>query len=446
MSVQVDPRIRSAPANGRFDPRRGRLSRTAHRSPASRRRGFTLVELLVVIAIIGVLVGLLLPAVQAAREAARRMSCGNNMHQLGVALHNYHDTFKQLPRHGTGTKYRVGHWWTSSDTENGWMLSALVGMTPFMEQQPLWERISNPVSNPGGTPNPWPAMGPTPEEINYEPWATEIATFRCPSDPGSGLPALGRTNYGVCLGDSMYWHNAGYLRRDNNNTNPIQPGSDSDTGPSGNLAPVPNWWVIEAQALRGAFVTHKDTRFRDVLDGLSSTIAMGEMPTDLGDNDIRTRGYSPDSWMGPQFRDNPRMFEDMIDPARPRFWRSPLPSGSLVAAVNGRGYRWADYFCSFSVVDTVLPPNSYHATQFNARNNFVSPVGSRHPGGAHVLLCDAAVRFVNDSIDAGGPTQGMVNRFGTGDQAIGAPSPYGVWGAMGTRAAKEVIDADDMPR
>ena len=105
------------------------------------RQGFTLVELLVVIAIIGILVGLLLPAVQAAREAARRMSCSNNFKQIGLAVHNYHSSYKQLPQNGSGTtRTDAGHpTFNSSRLFASW----LVGITPFIEQQALWENISN---------------------------------------------------------------------------------------------------------------------------------------------------------------------------------------------------------------------------------------------------------------------------------------------------------------
>ncbi len=190
-------------------------------------RGFTLVELLVVIAIIGVLVGLLLPAVQAAREAARRMSCSNNFKQIALAIHNYHSAYKQLPIHGAGTdspgtpnhppvaqasSNPSDNWWTNYGHSNSWRLSILVGATPFMEQQSLWEQISNPNGEDSVDetitylpPNQWPPMGPTTAQIRYKPWVTEIPTLRCPSDPGVGLPALGRCNYGACLGDSYFY-------------------------------------------------------------------------------------------------------------------------------------------------------------------------------------------------------------------------------------------------
>ncbi|MGC6444759.1 MAG: DUF1559 domain-containing protein, partial [Rubripirellula sp.] len=247
--------------------------------------GFTLVELLVVIAIIGILVGLLLPAVQAAREAARRMSCSNNFKQIGLALHNYHAAYKQLPIHGTGTAIGAisnNNWWQQGNDSSHECLSALVGLTPFIEQQALWEKISNPSTEtvtgaapPGNTglqnPNRWPAMGPNPRNYSrnpgYVPWATEIPTLRCPSDPGVGLPALGRTNYAVCKGDATSpWHNS--LKR-------------------GNLTDGPAWNARAHRSVsRGVFETRRGTKFRDILDGLANTIAMGEIITDLGTRDI----------------------------------------------------------------------------------------------------------------------------------------------------------------
>ena len=253
------------------------------------RDGFTLVELLVVIAIIGILVGLLLPAVQAAREAARRMSCSNNFKQVGLAIHNYHSAYKQLPIHGVGTgspgapapfgsAAATTDWWTNYGHSNAWRLSALVGLTPFMEQQGLWDEISNRSFVNALDPNtplatPWPAMGPTVQFLEYRPWVTEVPTLRCPSDPGVGLPAQGRTNYAVCLGDSMEWSVRG----------PAQ-----HQASAGGEKVVNSSWAARSNAAdRGMFVPHRAMKFRDVLDGLSNTIAMAEILTDLGDRDTR---------------------------------------------------------------------------------------------------------------------------------------------------------------
>jgi prepilin-type N-terminal cleavage/methylation domain-containing protein/prepilin-type processing-associated H-X9-DG protein len=402
------------------------------------RPGFTLVELLVVIAIIGVLVGLLLPAVQAAREAARRMSCSNNFKQLGLGIHNYHSAYKQLPTHGTGTQPGTpAAWFNSSNQGNRLRLSMLVPILPFIEQQALWEQISNPnaqrtdgnTSAAVGTPaNPWPAMGPTPEVIQYIPWTAEVPTHRCPSDPGFGLPALGRTNYAACLGDSTW--QLYYGSYDNNRT------------------AITQGRATQARAAhRGFFVPIQETKFRDCLDGLSNTIAMGEIVTDLGDNNIRgqvTESAANTSAPGvslPSIRDNPSVCLPLIDPERPRFW-NPLyhmQSRRLFA----RGYRWADQGALFTGCTTILPPNREICGPYNTLGTtLIATMSSQHPGGAHVLMGDGAVKFVTDSIEAGNSNAGSVWLNGTGAQAPGSASPYGLWGALGTRASKEVIDEE----
>ncbi|WP_052031548.1 DUF1559 domain-containing protein [Novipirellula maiorica] len=394
-------------------------------------RGFTLVELLVVIAIIGVLVGLLLPAVQAAREAARRMSCSNNVKQLGLGLHNYHSAYGQMPVHGTGTddgSDNGQNWWSSYSTNNHWRLSSLVGMTPFVEQQALWEKITNPSTErtDGAQQSPpWPAMGPTPENIQYVPWATQIPTLRCPSDPGTGLPSLGRTNYASCMGDSHWRAQHGDF--------------DPDSGPTNSS------YAEESRAAnRGMFVRHKSMKFRDVLDGLSNTIAMMEIATDLGDNDARTIGKRHPSGQPAQtdIRDNPSLCIEagMLDPQRPQFWTA----GNTEGSTKGRGYRWADDQNVQSMAFTILPPNSPMCIPHDSNGPSITTGSSRHQGGIHVLMGDGAVKFITDSIEAGNQRNPVVYISGNAanNNAPGAKSPYGLWGSLGTRAAKETINSE----
>ena len=422
-----------------------------------RKQGFTLVELLVVIAIIGVLVGLLLPAVQAAREAARRMSCSNNFKQIGLAMHNYHDAYKQFSMQAGGTKRGPGavpapplNWWAADNLSNNWHLSAFVGALPFMEQQPLWEQISNPLSSAsfgsGASPNLqsqgeeviWPAMGPSPEgeaAIDYVPWTTDIQAFRCPSDPGVGLPSLGRTNYAVSLGDSARGSQRGFRSRSDADHcctgNPTQPNGDG----------TPSFVREQANAtMRGAFGPGKFMKIRDFLDGTSNTIFMGEIITGLGDRDIRGEATQNAN------DENARMLNpswcrtnDQIDPLRPLFWR---PTVAVGAANEGRGYRWSSSNPMFSAVHTILPPNSEVVGINNIGNWLIGSVSSQHPGGAHVLMTDGAVRFITDSIEAGNSLSPMVAGFVDGTLPAGSPSPYGLWGSLGTRANKEVIDGE----
>lgn len=416
---------------------------------SARRQGFTLVELLVVIAIIGILVGLLLPAVQAAREAARRMSCSNNFKQLGIAIHNYHAAYKQLPIHGVGTDSPGGgnanqgtanattNWWTGYGDANAWRLSMLVGITPFLEQQAIWDQISQPNlenATGGNFTIPWPPMGPAPHLNRYRPWVTEIPTLRCPSDPGVGLPALGRTNYGACLGDSAHWA--------------VRGPRDFDRGQNRADYWVPketNGYARRSQAAdRGAFVPHRSSKFRDILDGLSNTVMMCEIATDLGDRDIRTVQTRNANLAGDNnsvILQNPKWCADnnQIDPERPRFW---APGVSIHGGTNGRGFRWADFRICFSGAVCILPPNSEVCGINNAGNTQVAGASSRHQGGAHVLMGDGAVVFMTDSIEAGNSRNPQVYINGTPANlnVPGSQSPYGLWGALGTRAGAETIE------
>ncbi|TWU54543.1 hypothetical protein Poly51_32620 [Rubripirellula tenax] len=418
------------------------LKRSVDPSTQRRRDGFTLVELLVVIAIIGVLVGLLLPAVQAAREAARRMSCSNNFKQIGLAMHNYESAYKQLPMQGGGTlpgNLSGINWWVSRTDSNLMMQSWLVGLTPFFEAQATWEQISNPYEGDGDnmiTIVPtggadFPPMGPTHENIDYKPWATTLPTLRCPSDPGTGLPSLGRTNYAACQGDSpvaLVIGDWGW----GSQANPHDPVHGIAAGTLTN-------YVLSARgACRGVFVAHKSTRFRDVLDGLSNTIAAGEITTDLGDNDTRTQVVNH-PWFNIATAPSPptHACEQWIDPLRPQFW-DPTTAPGFVGATQGRGYRWASYLPCNSGFNTVYPPNDEICTQQNAGGNGYYSTSSRHQGGTHVLMGDGAVKFITDSIEAGDQTARAISNGNN----PGAQSPYGLWGSLGTRAVKEVIEEE----
>ncbi|WP_044303367.1 DUF1559 domain-containing protein [Rhodopirellula sallentina] len=416
------------------------------------RRGFTLVELLVVIAIIGVLVGLLLPAVQAAREAARRMSCSNNFKQIGLGIHNYHSAYNQLPIQKGGTGLSVATAWdTPNVNANGEELSALVGLLPFVEAQALWEQISNPnAPNKNGTTGTlYPAMGPSPDggvsngttdDTSYGPWSEELPTLRCPSDPGTGVPSAGRTNYAVCLGDSIV---------------------SSTDGPTSRTLykKDSNVYQMARANCRGVFVPRQKAMFRDILDGLANTIMMGEITTDLGDRDIRTNPRLSGTTAALTLDPSACGEATFVNSTRPQFWAE---SGVTLIATGSiaRGYRWADGNPVYTGMMTISPPNSAAcvtsegaydhssdtivATATTDKRYGLMPPSSRHQGGCHVLMGDGAVKFITDSIEAGtqtSPMVAMINLTNAGLPA-GSQSPYGLWGKLGTKASKEVIDAE----
>ena len=356
----------------------------------SRRTGFTLIELLVVIAIIAILVALLLPAVQQAREAARRSSCKNNLKQMGLALHNYHDVFNVLPYRsgGTGVCDTVSTSLGDRRSGNCSRLSGFYPMLPYVEQSALFDAIaagdpSIPIS-PGG-PGGW-------EE--WPVWSNAvISVYLCPSDPGLNVPNARSTSYAFCGGDNTLGLN---------NSNGIT---------------------------RGMFSRNSSTRFRDVIDGLSNTIAMGER--------VRAE-FAPSQTVN---RNRLRHgIVNGVSPLNPAMCRGQVANGLFIegAEVKGRhGFRLWDGQAERTAFNTIMPPNSHSCaldSNSSADNNDVMLSStSEHKGGVQVLMADGAVRFISENINTGNPaaTPPAPNS--------GEGSPFGVWGSLGTRSGGEVV-------
>lgn len=349
-----------------------------------RRLGFTLIELLVVIAIIAVLIALLLPAVQQAREAARRTQCKNNLKQLGLALHNYNDTFNLLPQ-GEGKPGGPG----------GQRQSGFVGMLPYFDQAPLYNQIS---------------------AVNFQrvPWDTSFAPFTqklpgllCPSDFGTTTQggSIGKTNYMFSRGDSTWDHN--------------------------------EWTPNGHRGLRGMFSGNAYfRRFSEVSDGLSNTIAMGERTLATGGSNILDGGTAKNQ--GNTFvRTNPSACLAVIGPGK------TYVAGTSLGAWGGT--RWPDGAPSFTGMTTVLGPNKVSCTQggWDGEDGIYEPM-SRHTGGVHCLFGDGTVHFISDSIDVGNsscpPPDGSAGG-GTPCTTWGGRSPYGVWGAMGSAGGGDTVSA-----
>jgi prepilin-type N-terminal cleavage/methylation domain-containing protein len=341
--------------------------------------GFTLIELLVVIAIIAILIALLLPAVQQAREAARRTQCKNNLKQLGLALHNYHDVHNTFPPFTGGVSLRV---------------SGFVNLMPFVEQGAIAQEVE---SLPGSS-RPW---------NNNSPWNRKIGLLECPSDPGVVDPVnagntRGKRNYVFCTGDGEAGNDFGCNR-------PL----DS----------------------RGLFAHVKCLRMRDVTDGTSNTIAMSEI-------------VAPTVANGPGMVANTLLPANLISPAAcTALWNAATRSypGGAHNSDAMRGYRWGDGASFHSTFSTSVPPNSSGCFTRNSRSNGgfgIFNAGSLHVGGVQVLMADGAVRFVSDNINTGNqgeilPVSGFLNCTTSLTAPEIGPSPYGVWGALGTRAGGE---------
>ncbi|MGL4942690.1 MAG: DUF1559 domain-containing protein [Thermoguttaceae bacterium] len=378
------------------------------------RSGFTLVELLVVIAIIGVLVALLLPAVQAAREAARRMQCTNKLKQLALAIQNYHDVANSLP----SASYGIYGDNASSPRGNRMRFSAFVAILPYIEQNSLYDTIT-------GMPpvEPWSVVltqYPTSTTASTIPFVSKIDTFLCPSDMGGFTAApndLGRTNYRVCVGD---WPTA-ILRADQNNVY-------STTGKG----------VLPENRTRGLFGPMVWFGFGAATDGTSNTIAVSEraisMPTTL--SRVRT-GYA---WNQPTAVSNTLDVTTAIV-ANPQACRILGGNGGVyVSTANATlgnvvlgGMRWADSIPFFTTFSTIMPPNapacfSSSDTGLQVGRLMAGPT-SFHSGGVNAGFLDGSVRFVSDTINTG-------PNFSVSPVTSGS-SPYGVWGALGSKNGGE---------
>ena len=269
--------------------------------------------------------------------------------------------------------------------------------------------------------------------------------YRCPSDPAFSPPGYGRINYGACFGDASNSTNNGGRNEGGYITNQNDPNHNDFDRESGF-----NWLVERSEAAnRGFFWARQPLKFRDCTDGLSNTIAMGEILTDAaqllanttnmrlnGGNVSQDLTFSGGNAAAPldciQHPD--------LDPDRPLFWNQSI-AGRRPGRDQKRGLRWADYRLNYSAFQTIVPPNGPTCTRSNDNSEGFFTAGSNHQGGCHVLMGDGSVVFITDSIEGGDQSQGPVQTRGPWPLG-GSPSPYGLWGALGTRNTRETIEED----
>ncbi|MBA4032671.1 MAG: prepilin-type cleavage/methylation domain-containing protein [Planctomyces sp.] len=322
----------------------------------SRKSGFTLIELLVVIAIIAILIALLLPAVQQAREAARRTQCKNNLKQLGLALHNYHDNSLVFPPGWIG--YNANN---SANAFSGWGWNAMI--LPFLDQAPLYNTIQPSRSM-------FDATGTAPN-INTTAVGAQLGALRCPSDVGSATitnspsTATGTTpaNSTVPFGRSTY---PGVLGFYNNGTNII--------GCDGASATIPG--TLTTANFRGIFAENSRVGIRDMTDGTSNSIVVGERYTPASDNISGTYYRGHGAWAGAFNR---------------------VDAFGVSSAVGDTVHRINSSITSTGV-STNTPVNALTAASNGPRGQ-TTGFSSMHTGGAHFLLGDGTVRFISENID-----------------------------------------------
>jgi len=332
------------------------------RSP--QRRGFTLVELLVVIAIIGVMVGLLLPAVQAAREAARRMQCSNNLKQIGLALHNYHDTYRVFPVARVRTTGTAVNSWETNNI--GWHARIL----PQIEQGTIYDQIN------------WSLYNGATRAEHAVARAAEISAYRCPSDPGKG---------------GFPWVDPTGVRRS---------GSSLVAGdaPTSYAASIGHVGVMQnAQNARGFLadltvngltrVSTGHLSMADILDGTSNSLAVSEMIIGhprSGTNST-TMGSTVVTTVATQLTASDAATQDN---------NGCGPTSIIASGTQGRGTSWfRGYEVATMGFTTVMTPNSKLWDCGANTNDMVMAARSVHPGGVQATMVDGSVRFFSNSIN-----------------------------------------------
>jgi prepilin-type N-terminal cleavage/methylation domain-containing protein/prepilin-type processing-associated H-X9-DG protein len=315
------------------------------------RPAFTLIELMVTLAVISILIALLLPAVQKAREAARRMSCSSNLRQIGVALHNYHDIHRVLP-FGCGTDYDglVSSLGTLRDRR----YSALSQILPHMDLANVYQRLNflvapfAPYVNSGAYDPECIASGGL-SAINGEAAVTVISTLLCPSDIDRIKSVWGHNNYRSCNGGG--WH-----------------------GRNGN----------------GMFGQNSSVRLAMVTDGTSNTAMFSERCKGTWSHenfDYLADIYEmPGIWSEATFRE---------------FCLSLSPESAKAYPQNvDAGQNWLEGNFNWTRYNHLMPPNHVSCKNGFTWDGVGMAASSRHSQGVNVLLGDGSVRFVSESVDA----------------------------------------------
>lgn len=324
------------------------MREVACRSPG--RRGFTLLELVVVIAVIAVMIALLVPAIQAGRESARRLQCRNNLKQIGVALHSYHDTHGVLP-FGCGPDDDGPV--SSLGTLNARRYSAHSQLLPYLEQTNVSNLIDfevatfDPYVN-AGTGEPLINEHGRVDVVNGEAAAVTIPLFLCPSDLDRLQILWGHNNYRACNGSS--W--------------------------SGRLGD-------------GMFGQVSSVRLGTVSDGLSNTAMFSERCKGTWDHAVYDHLSDLYDLRGIWTEETFRQVCGALAPTSARAYRQEVDSGQ----------NWLEGNMNWTRYNHLLPPNRVSCKNGITWDGVAMTASSRHPGGVNVLLGDGAARFVSDQMD-----------------------------------------------